>query len=173
MNLMRLRQPLAVLMVGGTAAVLGAVSLPAQAFSNPPIQMAQGVEYMCGGTNKTEAAFMQMVAPRWAATLEFGINDSKQKGQFPARAKVQVREKYTGRAVMEAQSQGPYMLARLDPGAYDVNVTLGGLTLTQTLTVIAGVPARAVFLWPSNFDMASVLPPAPETQALAQTAAAR
>lgn len=72
---------------------------------------------------------------------------------------------------MEAQSQGPYMLARLDPGAYDVNVTLGGLTMTQTLTVIAGVPARAVFMWPSNFDMASVMPPMP--QALAQTSAAR
>ena len=169
MNLMRLRQPLAALVVGGTAAFFGTATLPAHAFSNPPIQMAQGVEYMCGGTNKAEAAFMQMVAPRWAATLEFGINDSALKGQFPVRAKVQVREKYTGRAVMEAQSQGPYMLARLDPGAYDVNVTLGGLTLTQSLTVIAGVPARAVFMWPSNFDMAAVMPPLPETQALAQT----
>jgi hypothetical protein len=74
---------------------------------------------------------------------------------------------------MEAQSQGPYMLARLDPGAYDVNVTLGGLTLTQSLTVIAGAPARAVFMWPSNFDMASVLPPAPQTQALARTSGVR
>lgn len=52
-----------------------------------------------------------------------------------------------------------------------MNVTLGGLTMTQTLTVIAGVPARAVFMWPSNFDMASVMPPMP--QALAQTSAAR
>jgi hypothetical protein len=62
------------------------------------------------------------------------------------------------------------MLARLNPGAYDVNVTLGGLTLTQSLVVIAGVPARASFVWPSNFDMASVAPPLP--QALAQTASA-
>jgi len=173
MNLMRLRQPMAALVLGGTAAFFGAMTTSAHAFSNPPIQMAQGVEYMCGGTSKDEAAFMQMVSPRWAATLEFGINDSAQKGNFPARAAVQVREKYTGRPVMEAQSQGPYMLTRLDPGAYDVNVTLGGLTITQTLTVIAGVPARAVFMWPSNFDMASVLPPAPQTQALAQTSAGR
>lgn len=174
MNLMRLRRPAAALVMGGTAAAffLGAMASSAHAFSNPPIRMAQGVEYMCGGTSKAEAAFMQMVAPRWAASLEFGINQSSQKGQFPARAKVEVREKYSGRAVMQAQSQGPYMLARLSPGAYDVNVTLGGLTLTQTLTVIAGVPARAVFLWPSNFDMASVLPPQPENQALAQTTAA-
>lgn len=173
MNLMRLRQPMAALVMGGTAAFFGAASLPAHAFSNPPIQMAQGVEYMCGGTSKSEAAFMQMVAPRWAATIELGLNDSSQKSAVPLRARVQVREKYTGRAVMEARSNGPYMLARLDPGAYDVDVTLGGLTLTQSLTVIAGLPARAVFMWPSNFDMASVLPPLPETQALAQTSPAR
>ena len=171
MNLMRLRQPMAALALGGTAAFFGAMATSAHAFSNPPIEMAQGVEYMCGGTSKDEAAFMQMVSPRWAATLEFGVNDSTQRASFPMRAAVQVREKYTGRAVMEAQSQGPYMLARLDPGAYDVNVTLGGLTMTQTLTVIAGVPARAVFMWPSNFDMASVLPPAAQTQAMAQTSA--
>jgi hypothetical protein len=173
MNLMRLQEPMAALVLGGTAAFFGAMTTSAHAFSNPPIQMAQGVEYMCGGASKDEAAFMQMVSPRWAATLEFGVNDGAQKGSFPVRAAVQVREKYTGRPVMEAQSQGPYMLTRLDPGAYDVNVTLGGLTITQTLTVIAGVPARAVFMWPSNFDMASVLPPAAQTQALAQTSAAR
>jgi len=173
MNLMRLRRPMAALVLGGTAAFLGAMTTSAHAFSNPPIQVAQGVEYMCGGANKDEAAFMQMVSPRWAATLEFGVSNGGQKGSFPARAAVQVREKYTGRPVMEAQSQGPYMLARLDPGAYDVNVTLGGLTLTQTLTVIAGAPAHAVFMWPSNFDMASLLPPAPQTQALAQTSSSR
>ena len=67
MNLMRLRQPMAALVLGGTAAFFGAMT-SAHAFSNPPIQMAQGVEYMCGGTSKDEAAFMQMVSPRWAAT---------------------------------------------------------------------------------------------------------
>lgn len=170
MNPERLLQPLAGLVLGGAAflGAFGAMS-SAHAFSNPPIQVAQGIEYMCGGAGKDEAAFMEMVAPRWAATIEFGVNDSK--GGFPARAAVEVRRKYTGEKVMEAQSQGPYMLARLDPGAYDVNVTLGGLTLTQSLIVIAGEPSRANFMWPSNFDMASVTPPLP--QALAQSSAAR
>jgi hypothetical protein len=173
MNPTRLRRPLAALVLGGTA-LLGALS-SAQAFSNPPIQVAKGgIEYMCGGANKDEAAFMEMISPRWAATIEFAVNGSQgpQQMGFPAKAAIQVRQKYTGQTVMEVQSQSPYMVARLEPGAYDVNVTLGGLTLTQSLVVIAGVPARAVFLWPSNFDMASVMPPLP--QALAQsTAAAR
>jgi len=173
MKSMRLRPSLAVLATSGLAAFFGA-TLPAHAVSNPPIQVAQGVEYMCGGNSKDEAAFMRMVAPRWSATIELGINGNPaQRASFPAQAKVEVRERYTGRPVMEAMSKGPYMLARLDPGAYDVNVTLGGLTLTQSLVVFAGAPSKATFMWPSNFDMASVLPPQPETQALAQTSAAR
>lgn len=168
MNPMRLRRPLAALVLGGTAAFLGAVT-SAHAFSNPPIQVAQGIEYMCGGAAKDEAAFMEMVSPRWAATIELGISDGRgaQRPGFPAKADIEVRQKYTGQVVMNVESQSPYMLARLNPGAYDVNVTLGGLTLTQSLVVIAGVPARASFVWPSNFDMASVMPP--QTQTLAQT----
>jgi hypothetical protein len=173
MNPTRFRRPLAALVLGGTA-ILGAFS-SAHAVSNPPIQVAQGVEYMCGGAAKGEAEFMEMVAPRWAATIELGVSDGKgaQLAGFPAKASIQIRQKYTGQPIMNVETQAPYMLARLNPGAYDVNVTLGGLTLTQSLVVIAGAPARASFLWPSNFDMASVTPALPQTQALAQTSAAR
>ena len=174
MNPSRLRRPLATLVLSGTAAFLGAAALvaPAHALSNPSIEVAQGIEYMCGGAARDEAAFMEMVSPRWAATIALGVSDGKgaQQGGFPAKAEVQIRQKYTGQLVMDVQTKSPYMLARLNPGAYDVNVTLGGLTLTQSLVVIAGVPARASFVWPSNFDMASVAPQLPQT--LAQSSAA-
>lgn len=124
----------------------------------PTIHMApQGVEYMCGGAAKDEAAFLRMVSPRWAATFEFAIND-KSRGELPAAARVTVRNAHNRDVVLEALSAGPMMLARLEPGAYEVDVTLGGLTLTQPLSVALGQPARAVFLWPSNFDMAAVTP---------------
>jgi ABC-type cobalamin transport system permease subunit len=90
MNPMRLRRPLAALVLGGTAAFLGAV-LPAHAFSNPPIQVAQGVEYMCGGAAKGEAEFMEMVAPRWAATIELGVSDGKGAQQRASRPRPRSR----------------------------------------------------------------------------------
>ena len=163
MNPMRFSRSLAAASVGGVALFLGALA-PAQAtqnVTNPPIRLAKGgVEYMCGGKGKAEMSFMQTVAPRWAATLEFAVSNG-QRGDFTERAQVQVRDKYNGHLVMEALSQGPFMLTRLEPGAYDVDVTLGGLTLTQSITVIAGVPAHALFLWPSNVDMATLAPKAP------------
>ena len=153
------------------AVVLGALS-PAQAAVNPPIYMAHGVEYMSGGIGSDEARLMETVSPRWPATFEFAVKDSK-GADFAANVHVTVRDS-SGTALLDnVVSGGPFMVARLNPGAYDVNVTLGGLTLTQSLVVIAGMPARASFVWPSNFDMASVTPPMPQTQALAQTSAAR
>ena len=54
----------------GPVAALAIFGAPAHALTNPPIQTAQGIEYMCGGKSSEEAAFMLTVAPRWAATLE-------------------------------------------------------------------------------------------------------
>ncbi|RZI97010.1 MAG: hypothetical protein EOP78_02495 [Variovorax sp.] len=124
----------------------------------PTIRMApQGVEYMAGGAAKDEAAFLRMVSPRWGATLEFAVNN-KTRTALPATARVTVRKPHNGDVVLDVTSAGPLMLARLEPGSYEVDVTLGDLTLTQPLTVLLDKPAHAVFLWPSNFDMAAVTP---------------
>lgn len=139
---------------------------PAQAL-NPPIRMAQGIEYMCGGSSGDEAAFMRRVSPRWAAALEFSVHGTTDPG-MPWDVKVEVRERYTGRPVMQAVSGAPMMLARLAPGAYEVRATLAGVTLEQPLIVFNGSSSRAAFVWPSNVDFAAAAGlPAVERQAVA------
>lgn len=141
----------------------------AQAVTNPPIRVAQGIEYMCGGQSSAEAAFMQTVAPRWAASLEFAVSRGR-PGQFPSDVKVLVRERYSGRLVMEATTGSPFMLARLDPGAYEVEATLAGITLQQSLTVFTGLSSKVQFVWPSNVDFAAAMGlPRLEQQASVQT----
>lgn len=149
MKSFRLSRPLAALAFGGMA-FLGALA-PAQAASNPPIRMVDGIEVMCGGNDKAEMAFMEMVAPRWAATLEFAVSGGA-RGAFPSDVRVSVRDKYTGRPVMATVADGPMMVARLDPGTYDVEATVSGLTITHSLTVFDGASTKTVFQWPSNFD---------------------
>jgi len=61
------------------------------------------------------------------------------------------------------------MLARLEAGTYDVQASVGGLTLTQSLEVFEGVASEASFLWPSNFDFASVTASANQLQAVKKT----
>ena len=131
------------------AALLGALSAQA---ANPPIHFTNGIEYMSGGVGSDEAKFMETVSPRWAATLEFAVKDAadKQGADFAASVKVQVRDAASGTALLNAVSDGPFMLARLEPGRYDVEATLNGQTLKQELTVRAGLPSKATFVWPSS-----------------------
>jgi hypothetical protein len=147
MNPLRFWPPLAALAFFG-------VLNSAQALTNPPIRMTQGVEYMCGGKGSEEAAFMRTVAPRWAADIEFSVNRAK-SGGMPADVKVVVRDRYSKQQVMQASANAPFLLARLDPGAYEVEATLAGVTLEQPLIVFNGQSAKAVFVWPSNIDFAA------------------
>ncbi|MEJ7688002.1 MAG: hypothetical protein WKG03_18495 [Telluria sp.] len=162
MNAIRFSGPVAALVLFGA-------SICAQAAANnPPIRMAQGIEYMCGGNGSAEAAFMRTVAPRWAATLEFAVNRGK-PGDVPADVKVVVRERYSGKPVMQAMAGAPFMLMRLDPGAYEIEATLAGVTLQQPLVVFIGISSRAAFVWPSNVDfIAAGARPLREHQAAAR-----
>lgn len=132
-----------------SASLTGALS--AQAAYNPPIHMANGVEYMSGGISSDEAALMQVVAPRWPATFEFAVKDGT-RSDFAADVAVTVRDA-SGHAILsKVNAEGPFMVARLDPGRYEVEATLAGLTLKQTIEVHAGSPTRTLFLWPAGTD---------------------
>lgn len=146
------RLPSAVARIAAATALALGTLAGAHAAANPPIRMADGVEYMCGGSDKAEAQFLQMVAPRWAATLEFALGQGSRSGP-PSDVQVLVRDRYNGRLVMQTTATGPLMLTRLEPGSYEVEATLGGITLSQQLNVFNGVPATARFVWPSNIDV--------------------
>ncbi len=141
----------AALALGG-ASLLGALS--AHAAFNPPIHMTNGIEYMSGGVSSDEAALMQTVAPRWPATFEFAVKDGS-RSDFAADIAVTVRDA-AGRTVLsQVTAQGPFMVARLDPGRYEVEATLAGHTLKQTVEIHAGSPTRTLFLWPAGTDVSA------------------
>jgi len=141
----------AALALGG-ASLLGALS--AHAAFNPPIHMTNGIEYMSGGVSSDEAALMQAVAPRWPATFEFAVKDGS-RSNFAADIAVTVRDA-AGRTVLsQVTAQGPFMVARLDPGRYEVEATLAGRTLKQTVEIHAGSPTRTLFLWPAGTDVSA------------------
>ncbi|GAA4342906.1 hypothetical protein GCM10023165_24920 [Variovorax defluvii] len=152
MNTLRIsRRPVAALAIG-VASLVGALS--AHAAYNPPIHMVNGIEYMSGGISSDEATLMQTVAPRWPATFEFAIKHGS-RSDFAANVAVTVRDA-SGRAVLShVTADGPFMVARLDPGRYEVEATLADQTLKQAIEVHAGAPTRALFLWPPGTDMSA------------------
>ncbi len=149
---LRALRPLAAAMFCG-AVLFGALS-PAQAAMNPPIYMSHGVEYMSGGIGSDEARLMETVSPRWPATFEFAVKDSK-GADFASNVHVTVRDS-SGTALLDnVVSGGPFMVARLEPGSYEVEARLGGQVLKQQLRVPEGATAKATFVWPAGTDMAS------------------
>lgn len=137
------------------ALALGAVALSgalaAHAVYNPPIHMANGVEYMGGGTSSEEAALMQSIEPRWPASFEFAVKEGRR--QVSAADVVLTVRDASGRALLsQISTGGPFLVARLEPGRYEVEATRAGQTLTQQIDVLPWQPKRTVFVWPGGTE---------------------
>ena len=52
-----------------------------------------------------------------------------------------------GNVVLEATSEGPYLLADLPPGRYQVTAIYQGEEKRANAEVVAGKPARLTFVW--------------------------
>ena len=129
-------------------------STPSAAIANPPIRMTHGIEYMAGGGSDAERSFMGAVAPRWAGALRFAVCDNA-GGELPGAIDVRVVDRYSARPVMQFSTSSPIVVVRFDPGAYEIEATMGGVTLRQSLTVFAGLHSSASFTWPTNVDYAA------------------
>ena len=128
---------LAALMAGGTLAQAGALL--------PPVRHSGPVEYLSGGIGADESAAIQTASKQWPLTLEFAIKD-RQRADFAADVKVRIRDA-RGNEVLQATSEGPFLLARLAPGSYAVEATLAGQAQHRQVNVKAGQSSRQMFLW--------------------------
>jgi len=137
-----------------SAAVLAAL-LAGGAFAQasaplPSVRNSGPVEYLSGGIGADESAAIQNASRQWPLALEFAIKD-RQRADFAADVKVRIRDA-RGNEVLQATSEGPFLLARLAPGSYAVEATLAGQTLNKKVAVKAGQSAREVFLWGADAD---------------------
>lgn len=151
MNTSKFWRPMAAVAIG-SASLFGA--LAAHAIYNPPIHMVNGIEYMSGGVSSDEAALMENVSPRWPATFEFAVKDGS-RSDFAADVAVTVRDS-SGRVVLgKVTADGPFMVARLEPGRYDVEATLAGQTLKQQVEIHAESATRTLFVWPAGTNVSA------------------
>ena len=125
----------------GTAFAQAAVSLPA-------VHKSGQVEYLSGGVGQDEAKAIESASRQWPLTLEFAVKD-KQKADFVADVNVMLRDA-EGRTALKAVADGPFLLARVQPGHYTVDATFDGKTLHEKVLVKAGQPAKRFFEWPAG-----------------------
>jgi hypothetical protein len=106
------------------------------------VQRAPDVYWVSGGVSADERDEMIMALPDHNLKV---LTAAERSGAFLAAAEVVVRDA-GGRTVVEATLDGPWLLARLPPGRYELVATLDGKSQTRTFTVPAS-GRREIFLY--------------------------
>ena len=131
-----------------TAVLLLNTAFAHEAGALPAVHKSGQVEYLSGGIGGDEAKAIESASRQWPLTLEFAVKD-KQKAEFVADVKVMLRDA-EGHTALKAIADGPFLLARVQPGRYTVDVTFAGKTLHDKVFVKAGQPAKRLVEWPAG-----------------------
>jgi hypothetical protein len=134
------------LALAGAAAFaqVGAAALPAE-------QFAGGVSYVSGGVSEEQAAAFKQARSGYPLSIEL-LQKSADRNQFTADAQVIVSDS-AGNVLLNAKSDGPYMLVRVPPGQYRVQATLNGRTVeAKPVTVGAQGGVQATVVFPPKTD---------------------
>ena len=149
-------------MPGGPAAVSGGTRAPtirivgavviaglalgaAAAVCALDLKRSGGAYWVSGGVGADERDEMVLALPDYNLKI---LTAAEQSGAFLSAVAATVRDAQ-GRIVLETSLDGPWLLARLDPGRYEITATWGGRSQTRGVT-IPPVGRRELFLyWPA------------------------
>jgi hypothetical protein len=113
-----------------------------------PAESAQGtVHYVSGGIGHDEAMAFRHAERKYPLSLEFAVK-AKPRDEFTADVKVLIRDA-KGKTVLDTTSTGPFLLARLPGGMYDIKVTQDGKTFERHISLVDRKPMHVGFVWPS------------------------
>lgn len=133
-----------------TAALAGmmlagaSVLAPARA-ALPALQHQGDVEYVSGGIGIDESTSFKDARATFPLSMTFA-QAAQGQGDYVADVKVVVADAH-GKPVLDTTSQGPYLLARLPDGKYQVKATYGNQTQTRDVTIAGGHSEPLVFSW--------------------------
>ena len=133
---------------GALGAMLMSGAIAQAASTLPPVQKVGSVEYLSGGIGLDESRAIESASHQWPLILEFAAKDG-QHADYLANVQVRVRDA-KGHDTLEATSDGPFLLAKLPPGRYSVDATVGGKTLYENVVIKQHQPAKAVFVWAAD-----------------------
>jgi hypothetical protein len=112
-------------------------------------QRNQGnISYVTGGVGEDEAAALKRAAPEFPLEVQF-VQRATPRDEFLAGVKVEIRDR-SGKVLLDTVSDGPFLLAQLPAGTYQIEANHDGVAKRQTVEIRAGKHARAVFVWATS-----------------------
>lgn len=139
-------------MVLGTT---GLVALGAPLSNLPPAQVQGEATYITGGVGDDQASAFKQAAAAYPLELLFA-QKAPPHNVYVADVKVTVRDA-SGKPVLETTSDGPFLLAKLPAGRYDITANYNGQVKRQAVDIRSGKHQRKVFVWAAQDDAADTL----------------
>ena len=131
-----------IIICGLLVATLAFAALPS---ALPPEQTQGSVTYVSGGIGQEEAQAFEAAAALYPLTLEFAIKHTP-RAEYTADVHVVVTNAQ-GVRVLDTNSEGPFLLAKLPAGHYTVTAERHQQTLTRSVHVATHKPTHGIFLW--------------------------
>lgn len=130
----------------GAAALSTAFSVQ-MAFADvalPATHHSGDITYLSGGIGSDQSSALKSLMHRYPLTLEF----VGRHGDYLADVPVRIADMH-GNTVLDAQSDGPFMLLRLPDGRYEVTASYDGSTVRRNVNIDSGTHAHDLFVWPT------------------------
>ena len=123
-------------------------------------ETAGNVSYISGGVGEDEAAAMKSAAAGYPLELQF-VQKATPRDEFLADVKVRITDRARN-VVLDAVASGPFLLAKLPAGTYQIEADHVGVVKRQTVDIRPGKHQRSVFVWSATDEtrqsMANTLP---------------
>ena len=128
-----------------TALVIANPVASADTSSLPSVKMQGGVSYVTGGIGENEAAALKHAAATYPLELLFA-QKAQPKDVYIADVKIVIRDR-SGNPVLDTTAEGPFLLAKLPAGKYQIEAEYDGVRKQQAIEIHPGKHRRAVFVW--------------------------
>ena len=130
-----------------TAILLGAAALvpAANANSDETVQTAGRVAYVSGGVGTTSIDHLSSIARDFNLKLVFALKS----GDYVSDVKVTIADA-AGKQLLDTTSEGPWFLAKLPAGNYQIAATFAGKAEKRTIAVGAEKLRTIDFRWSSE-----------------------
>ncbi|ACT48293.1 hypothetical protein [Methylotenera mobilis] len=103
------------------------------------------VTYLTGGIGKAESVAMRGNAKNYALEIVF-VEKSGALEEYLSEVKLQIIDS-SKNTVLDIDTQGPYFLANLPQGKYQVSAEYNGVVKTQLVSVSKKKHSKLIFWW--------------------------
>lgn len=137
------RSLMAATLAAGCMALAAGPVAAQTAHTLPAVQHQGSVQYLTGGVGYDESQAIKAASHDYPLALTFAAT---QGGAYLASVTVRIADAQD-KTVLNATSDGPYLLVKLPAGRYKVSATFDGKPQTRHVTVSSGSTARETFTW--------------------------